>query len=184
MKILPGAVVARRLQARGFGDLTAEEACRIGPWMCFTPMLQALLFAGGTATGAVTVFCALGALLLVASLTGRHPFDWIYDGVIRLLERSPELPPSPPRRRAVFLLGAVWCLGTAAAFGSGLMLLGYLLGAAMTVSTSLLAFTHICIPSRAFEWISRRLRPRRLTARDRPPPKAADAGSSPSSSAP
>jgi hypothetical protein len=143
----PCAVVRRRLQTRGFRDLSEDQACRLGPWMRFTPALQALLFGLSTVTGSVPVLFGLALLLAVGLVAGRHPFDWLYNGVIRPLERSPEMPRSPRRRRLVFVVGLAWCLATAWAFASGREAAGYLLGGIMTASTTLLAFTHICVPS-------------------------------------
>ncbi len=153
MKAIPCAVVAHRLRVRGFRGITEEEACRISVWIRFTPMLQAILFGLSTVTGSEIVLNAMAAVLLIGAITGRHPFDWIYDGMIRSLEQTPKLPATPPRRRAVFVLGAAWCLLTAALFSAGEMTAGYALGGVMTLSTTLLAFTHICIPSRVMGWI-------------------------------
>lgn len=148
----PCAVVMRRLQARGFAIRSAEEACALGPWMRFTPMVQALLFGLCTLTCSVPVLLALAGVLAVGLVTGRHPFDWLYDGVIRPLEQSPPLPATPMRRRMVFLIGVFWCLATARAFATGNEAAGYLLGGIMTASTTLLALTHICIPSHVLGW--------------------------------
>ena len=152
------AVVLRRLRTRGFALDSEEEACRLGPWMRFTPMMQALVFGLSTITGSVAVFVGMAVVLAVALVAGHHPFDTIYSGVIRPLEKSPELPPCPARRRLVFLVGVGWCLATAWAFSSGHALLGSVLGSVMTASTSLLASTHICIPSLALGWLSERSR--------------------------
>jgi hypothetical protein len=149
----PCEVVRRRLQTRGFHNLSEDQACRLGPWMRFTPALQALLFGLSTVTASEKVFFGLALLLAVGLLAGQHPFDWLYNGVIRPLERSPALPPSPLRRRLVFLVGIVWCLAAAWAFANGHEIPGYLLGGVMTVSTTLLAFTHICVPSTVMAWL-------------------------------
>jgi hypothetical protein len=148
----PCAVVMRRLRARGFPIQSEEEACALGPWLRFTPMLQALLFALCTLTCSVSVLLALAGVLAVGLISGRHPFDWLYNGVIRPLEQSPALPPCPIRRRMVFLIGMLWCLATAYAFAEGHATTGYLLGGIMTASTALLATTHICIPSHILCW--------------------------------
>lgn len=116
-------------------------------------MLHALLFGLCTITGSAEVLLVTAAILTVGFVAGYHPFDMIYSGVIRPLEKSPELPPCPIRRRLVFLVGVGWCLGTAWAFASGNPMLGYLLGGVMTASTALLATTHICIPSLILCWL-------------------------------
>jgi hypothetical protein len=148
------AVVLRRLRSRGFELKSQKEACDLGPWLRFTPMLQTLLFGLSTITGSVEVLLALAGLLAIGLIAGFHPFDLIYSGVIRPLEKSPELPRCPVRRRLVFLVGVGWCLGTAWAFDSGNQTLGYVLGGLMTASTGLLATTHICIPSLALRWMT------------------------------
>jgi hypothetical protein len=148
-------VVYNRLSDRGFELKSVQEACDIGPWMRFTPMLQALLFGLSTITCSVPVLLALAAVLAIGLIVGVHPFDLIYSGVIRPLEKAPEMPPSPIRRRMVFLVGIVFCVSTAWAFSSGNALLGYTLGGIMTASTTLLAATHICIPSKVMKWVFR-----------------------------
>jgi hypothetical protein len=151
-----GAVLLRRIQARGFQVRSEEEAARLGPWICFTPMLQTLMFGLSTITGSAPAFVGLAALLVVGLLTGWHPFDWFYHGVIRPLEKSPPLPKTPVRRRFVFALGIAWCLVTARAFSTGHTTLANALGVVMTASTGLLAFTHICIPSQVMAWMKER----------------------------
>ena len=150
----PCAVIQKRLERRGFRGLSQEEACRIGPWMRFTPMLQALLFGVSTVAASVPVLRVMAGVLLFGLITGRHPFDWIYEGLIRPLEKTPRLPSTPPRRRAVFLLGAFWCYITAHFFAVGNTETAFALGAVMTASTALLAVTHICIPSTVVAWVA------------------------------
>lgn len=151
-----GAVLLRRLRARGFALESEEEAFRVAPWLRFTPMMQALLFGLSTLTGSAGVLWGMAVVLSVGLVTGHHPFDALYSGVIRPLEKSPELPPCPVRRRMVFLVGVVWCLVTAWAFSRGHRTTGYVLGGLMSASTALLAGTHICLPSLVMGWLTRR----------------------------
>ena len=144
------SVIQRRLQARGFRNLTLDQACSLEGWMRFNPALHTLLFALATLANSATLMLLLAGLLSVGMLTAVHPFEWFYSAVIRPLEQSPELPPSPPRRRGVFAVGIAFALSAAWAFSRGATGLGILLGALMTASTALLALTHICVPSFAF----------------------------------
>jgi hypothetical protein len=150
----PGAspacvVIHRRLHARGFRNLTVEQACSLEAWMRFNPALNALLFALATLAGSSVLMLLLAALFAAGMLTAVHPFEWFYAAVIRPLEQSPELPASPPRRRAVFALGMACSLAVAWDFSSGTRAAGVALGSLMTASTALLALTHICVPSLA-----------------------------------
>ncbi len=154
-----GTEVLYRLRVRGFTLESEEEALRLAPWLRFTPMMQALIFGLSTITATVSVLVGMAGILFLACIAGCHPFDKIYSGVIRPLETSPELPPCPLRRRLVFLVGGLWCLATAWAFSSGHAVLGSVLGGLMTASTSLLAMTHICVPSALLGWLTPRPRP-------------------------
>lgn len=145
----PENVELRRLRTRGFETLTERDAAAVAPWLRFTPLLQALLFALCTATGSAAALVGMAIMLALAALTGHHLFDGLYHAVIRPLEKTPVLPRCPPRRRIVFLIGSLWCLATAHEFAAGRVATGTLLGSLMTASTALVAFTHICIPSMA-----------------------------------
>jgi len=135
--------------------------------MRFSPALHALLFAIALIAGSSAMMFALAALFAVGMVTAVHPFEWFYAAVIRPLEQSPELPPSPPRRRAVFALGLACSLAVGAAFAAGRHVPAVLLGVLMVASTAFLAVTHICVPSLAFRSVrggilrvKRRRRPR------------------------
>jgi len=127
----------------------------VGPWLRFTPMLQALFFGLATATASVQILTLMAALLAVGVVMGCHPFDLFYTGIIRQLEKSPEHPRCSNRRRGVFLVGIAFCAATIWAFLNGHAMVGYLLGSLMTASTALLAATHICIPSLVMGWLFR-----------------------------
>jgi hypothetical protein len=146
----PAAVLQRRLYIRGFRSLTPDQAVSIETWMRLNPALNALLFALCGVTGSVPGLVVLAVFFLIGMLTAVHPFELFYTEIIRSLEQTPALPPSPPLRRVVFGIGAAGSLASAWGFSSGHHGLGYVLTAIMVSSTAFLAFTHICIPSTIF----------------------------------
>ena len=146
----PASALQRRLHVRGFRSLSEEQARLVETWMRLNPALNALLFVLCGVTGSVPGLLLLAAFFLIGMLTAVHPFELFYTEIIRSLEQTPALPPSPPLRRAVFGIGAAGSLAAAWGFSSGHSGLGYLLMAVMAVSTAFLAFTHICIPSLIF----------------------------------
>jgi hypothetical protein len=138
------------MHARGFRNLTVEQACSLEAWMRFNPAMHALLFALAIIAGSPALMVALAALFAVGMIAAVHPFEWFYTAVIRPLEQSPELPASPPRRRAVFALGMACSLVVAWEFSFGSHTAGIVLASLMTASAALLALTHICVPSLGF----------------------------------
>ena len=143
----PATVIQRRLYIRGFRSLTVDQTVSIETWMRLNPALNALLFALCGVTGSVPGSIVLAVFYLIAMLTSVHPFEMFYTEIIRSLEQTPEMPPSPPLRRVVFAIGAAGSLAAAWAFYANHSLLGYILMGVMATSTILLACTHICIPS-------------------------------------
>ena len=83
----------------------------------------------------------LGALLPV------HPWDVVYNGVVRHLTGTRPLPTSGWRRRLTFALGFVWLSLTAWVFWSGRMYIGYALGGTMSALMLPLVAVHYCVVS-------------------------------------
>ncbi len=149
----PAAIIQRRLYIRGFKGLTVDQTVSIETWMRLNPALNALLFALCGLTGSVLGSIVLALFFLIGMLTSVHPFEMFYTQVIRSLEQTPEMPSSPPLRRVVFAIGAAGSVVSAWAFSSDYKGLGYLVMGVMAVSTAVLAFTHICIPSMIYRTI-------------------------------
>lgn len=89
----------------------------------------------------LTPIAATAALFLV------HPFDLLYNYGIRHLRKTGPLPKRTAQSRFACGIATVWLVATAIAFQSGALLLGYILGAALTTVGMLVGTTDICIPS-------------------------------------
>jgi hypothetical protein len=149
----PGSAIHHRLHVRGFRNLTEEQARSIETWMRLNPAVNALLFMLCGVTGSVPGLIVLAAFFLIGILSAVHPFELFYTEIIRSLEHTPEMPSSPPLRRAVFGIGFAGSLTAAWAFFSDFTVLGYVITGVMAASTAFLALTHICIPSTIFRLI-------------------------------
>lgn len=99
---------------------------------------------------ALVPFAALGALLPM------HPFDLLYNRVIRRLTGTDPLPRSGAPRRFACVVATVWLPATAVAFRTGATLAGYVLGGLFVAVSGLVVTTHICIPSMVYRAVFRR----------------------------
>jgi len=151
----PCAVIHRRLSARGFRNLTVDQACLVESWMRLNPALHALLFLLCGITGSAPGLLVLAFFFAIGLVSSIHPFEYFYTEIIRSLEQTPDLPHSPPLRRVIFGIGLAGCLASAWAFSSGHAGWGYLVTGIMTASTTLLALTHICFPSLVYGQLRR-----------------------------
>ena len=62
---------------------------------------------------------SLAALMALGAVLPNHPWDLLYNGVVRHVTGTPPLPRAGWRRRLTFALGVVWLGFTAWAFASG-----------------------------------------------------------------
>ncbi len=107
----------------------------------------ALLAASGTVLASPTILWILTPIAALAALFPVHPFDLIYNHGICHLTKTGPLPRRRAQTRFACGLGAVWLVATALAFQSGRLMLGYMLGGALTSTAVLVSTTDSCIPS-------------------------------------
>jgi Domain of unknown function (DUF4395) len=75
-------------------------------------------------------------------LTPKHPFDYVYDLVLRSPLGGPSVPPSPPPRRFACQLAAPWVAAIAVAFLADLSALAWGLAAPLLVVAATVALTN------------------------------------------
>ncbi len=141
----------KHIEIQGFQNLDDERLVRVAPWMRFTPLANILLITVGTALASPIVIGLATLLMASGALTRAHPFDRLYNRILRPLVNSPRLPPSADRRRFVFAVAMVWLAGTAVAFQAGELAVGYVLGSIIAVMIAPLAAAHFCPISEPME---------------------------------
>jgi len=140
-------MIRRRLEVQGFLGLTDDELKAIGPWMRFTPVMNLTCTVIATALSSVPLLVGLAVLMAAGAMMPIHPFDALYNGLVRRITRTQPLPKSGVRRRIVFAVGAAWLLLTTGAFLIGMSVVGYVLGGLMAVLIVPLATAHFCVLS-------------------------------------
>jgi hypothetical protein len=141
------STIRQRLEVQSFLGLTDDELKTIGPWMRFTPVLNLTFTVIATVLSSIPLLTGLAILMAVGTIIPVHPFDVLYNDLVRRITRTQPLPKSGVRRRIVFAVGAAWLLLTAAAFLFGMSGAGYALGGLMAVLIAPLALVHFCVLS-------------------------------------
>jgi hypothetical protein len=104
------------------------------------------------------ILWVLTPIAALAALFPVHPFDLIYNYGIRYLRNTGPLPKRRAQSRFACGIGAVWSVATAWAFQSDALIVGYILGEALTGIAVLVSTTDICIPSMIYNVLFRRMR--------------------------
>ncbi len=137
----------KRLNVQGLGGVDDATLAPVAPWLRMAFGGCTLLAASGTVLASPTILWILTPIAALAALFPVHPFDLIYNHGIRHLRGTGPLPKRGAQTRFACGLGAVWLVATALAFQSGRLMLGYVLGGALTSVALLVSTTDICIPS-------------------------------------
>ena len=139
-----------RLDTQGFDGVDAEFLGRVAPGLRIAFGLCAALAVTGTALASIPLLLILAAVAALAALFPVHPFDLVYNLLIRHVTGTPPLPRRGAPNRFACGLGAVWLLGVVWAFQSSHAAWGYGLGFALAGVAILVSTTDICIPSMIF----------------------------------
>ena len=80
-----------------------------------------------------------------------HPFDLLYNHVVRHIVKAEKLPANPLPRRIACVMGGLMNVGIGASFLSGNTTLAYVFGAVLIVLQLVVITTHICVASVMYE---------------------------------
>jgi hypothetical protein len=136
------------LTMQGYGDLSAEERRSLWLGLRFSPALCLTGIALGAALASPALLLAMAVTAGVGGfLTAKHPFDYVYDAVLRPLLGGPSVPPSPPPRRFACQLATPWITAIAVAFGVGAPTAAWVLAVPLLVVATVNTITNWCLPS-------------------------------------
>ena len=139
--------IRRRLEVQSFLGLTDDELKSIGPWIRFTPVLNLTFMVIATALSSIPLLAGFAIIMAAGAVMPVHPFDVLYNYLVRRITRTQPLPKSGVRRRIVFTIGAVWLLLTIVAFLYVSPAAGYIIGGLMAAFIVPLAAVHLCVLS-------------------------------------
>ncbi|HKI86334.1 MAG TPA: DUF4395 family protein [Thermoanaerobaculia bacterium] len=127
--------------------MSDSQLVDVGRWMRFTPCCNLALTVVGTATGSVWLLAGLALFMAVGALAPAHPFDVLYNTLVRRATGTSSVPRSGARRKVVFVVGTIWLAATAVLFASGHRSAGFVLGFLMALFILPLATVNLCVLS-------------------------------------
>ena len=137
----------RRVEAQGFTGLPDETvagldlALRLSPAICMTWAASGTALASPAALWALVPFALLGAIL------PGHPFDVLYNHLLRHRLGRESIPRYPRPRRFACLLASLFLMAAGGAFRAGQPAIGYAFGGSLTLAAFVNVSAGFCIPS-------------------------------------
>jgi len=132
------------LQGYDFTDATLDE---LGPWMRWPYVFCASILITGVALASPAIMWTLAVVAGATVFLPSHPFNYPYNYVVRHLTRTRPLPPGTAQGRFACGMGSIMLVGIGYAFFTGATTVGYVAGGAMAAMATLVATTHLCVPS-------------------------------------
>jgi len=136
------------LTMQGYGSLSDGERRSLWLGLRFSPVLCLTGIALGTALASPALLLAMAVAAGVGGfLTAKHPFDYVYDAVLRPLLGGPSVPPSPAPRRFACQMATPWIAAIAVAFLVDATAIAWVLAVPLLLVAATVTTTNWCLPS-------------------------------------
>jgi Domain of unknown function (DUF4395) len=152
-----------RLGAWARGNLTTQGYClsdderrRLAFGLRFSTATCLLLVVTALVLRSPPMIFALSGVGLVAGASARHPFDLVWNHMVRHLAAGPPLPPNPTRRRHAFKVATVWLLAVGTLLAAGASTIALILGGLLVAACATVTVTNFCVPSELLALWARR----------------------------
>jgi len=144
------------LTMQGYGSLSDGErrslwlGLRFSPMLCLTGITSGVVLASPALLLAMALTAGVGGFI-----TAKHPFDYVYDTVLRPLLGGPSVPLSPAPRRFACQMAMPWVAAIAVAFWVGAPTVAWVLAVPLLVVATANTITNWCLPSLIFGLLHR-----------------------------
>jgi hypothetical protein len=138
--------IQSRLTLQGFACDSDPGIVAAARWLRFTPILSTLWIIVGVASRSPLLLWGF-AIITVVGAAGWHPFDALFNALVRRWVNAPSLPPNPAPRRFAMVVAAVWSAGAAWLMSAGFIWAGVVAGSALALAGAIVATTHFCLGS-------------------------------------
>lgn len=136
------------LTMQGYGSLGDGERRQLWLGLRFAPILCLAGIATGVVLASPAVLLGMAATALLGGfMLANHPFDHLYNRVLRPLLGGPSVPPSPAPRRFACQLATVWVAAIALAFLLGAPTVAWVLAVPLLLAGASASTTNWCLPS-------------------------------------
>lgn len=143
------------LKAQGYCNLSDAEISELAFGNRFAYIVCGSIVAVAVATAHVPTLIAMTIVAFFGIILPYHPFDYIYNYVLRGMLNKPKLPPRSKQLKFACAIATLWLIVTTYLFYSGLTMAGHVLGGLLVSVAFIVSATDFCIPSMIYNFIFR-----------------------------
>lgn len=142
----------KRLEAQGYNGFTDSELNDFKFGIRFAYYICGLLVILGLLLTNLEILTVAMIIAFLGTMPPYHPFDYMYNYVIRHLINKPKMPPRSDQGRFACGIATVWLGGIIYLFYVGLNVWGYIAGGILVSISTLVSTMDICIPSMIYNF--------------------------------
>lgn len=141
------------LRAQGYCNLSDAEISGLAFGNRFAYIVCGSIVAIAVAASHVPTLIAMTVVAFLGIVLPYHPFDYVYNHVLRGMLNKPELPPRSKQLKFACVIATLWLIATTYLFYAGLVIAGYVLGGLLVAVAFLVSATDFCIPSMIYNFL-------------------------------
>lgn len=146
----------KRLETQGYNGFTDAELIDFKFGIRFAYYLCGSLTMIGLVMTNLPVLSAAMMIAFFGTLPPYHPFDYIYNHMVRYWINKPKMPPRSNQGRFACGIATVWLGVIIYLFYKELNVWGYMAGGILVSVATLVSTTDICIPSMIYNFLFKR----------------------------
>jgi len=140
-----------RLKAQRYFNYSDAEISAFGNRFAYT--LCGAIVASGVATANIPIIGAMTIVVFLGVVLPYHPFDYIYNNVLRNLLQKPKLPRRSKQIKFACTIATLWLIATSSLFYVGFATAGFVIGGLLVSVAFLVITTDFCIPYTVYNLI-------------------------------
>lgn len=146
----------RQLNIQGYSQYSDEDLEQYKYGIRFAYLGCGLLVAIGLLLQSPAVLMAAMTIAFLAVVLPRHPFDYLYNALVRHLIGKPEVPPRTYQGKFACSIATTWLGLMIYFFLSGNPSVANILGGILLLQAFVVGTVDFCVPSRIFNALFRR----------------------------
>ena len=143
----------KRLKVQGYNGYSDTNLSELAFGNRFAYIICSSILLIGVITANIPILATMMIIALFGVILPYHPFDYIYNHVIRGMVNKPKLPPRSKQLKFTCGIATIWIAATIYLFYAGFAIAGYIAGVMLFSVALLVGTTDICIPSIIFNFL-------------------------------
>ena len=141
------------LKAQGYCNLSDTEISELAFGNRFAYIVCVSILAVAVATVHIPTIIAMTIVAFLGIILPYHPFDYIYNHLLRGMLNKPKLPPRSKQLKFACIVATLWQIATIYLFYTGLVTAGFVVGGLLVTVALIVSTTDFCIPSMIYNFI-------------------------------